>query len=99
MLLNGYLNFNGVFGGTIIKYQPMNKTPSMKGVQTRTLNILELLAKHADGLALAAIELVRLSVGDSERLTWVARAQGARQGLRYDPDMGTDARFSCSSTG
>jgi len=139
----------------------------MKGVQTRTLSILELLAKHADGMALAAIadqlkiprsaahrlltdlvssgyvrqlrehgdyllttklvsigltflsnsgivdiaqplldrladvsgELVRLSVVDGERLTWVARAQGARQGLRYDPDMGTDARLSCSSTG
>lgn len=44
-------------------------------------------------------ELVRLSVVDGERLTWVARAQGARQGLRYDPDMGIDARFSCSSSG
>jgi IclR family acetate operon transcriptional repressor len=29
----------------------------------------------------------------------VARAQGARQGLRYDPDMGSDARLSCSSSG
>ena len=36
---------------------------------------------------------------DGERLTWVARAQGARQGLRYDPDMGSDARLSCSSSG
>ena len=44
-------------------------------------------------------ELVRLSVVDGERLTWVARAQGARQGLRYDPDMGSDARLSCSSSG
>ncbi len=137
----------------------MKKNMGMKGVQTRTLNILELLSKHADGLALASIadqlkiprsaahrllsdlvasgyvrqmrehgdyllttklvsmgltflsnsgiidiaqplldhlaevsgELVRLSVADGERLTWVARAQGARQGLRYDPDMGTDA--------
>lgn len=139
----------------------------MKGVQERTLAILELLAKHAEGIELAAIannlnipksavhrlltdlvaagyvrqvrdhgdyllttklisigltflsnsgivdiaqpllnrlaeisgELVRLSIVDGDRLTWVARAQGARQGLRYDPDMGTDARFSCSSTG
>ena len=145
----------------------MNKNISIKGVQTRTLNILELLAKHADGMSLANIadqlkiprsaahrllsdlvlsgyarqvrehgdyllttklvsigltflsnsgivdiaqplldrlaqvsgELVRLSIVDGERLTWVARAQGARQGLRYDPDMGVDARFSCSSTG
>ena len=44
-------------------------------------------------------ELVRLSVVDGERLTWVARAQGARQGLRYDPDMGSDAKLSCSSSG
>ena len=44
-------------------------------------------------------ELVRLSVVDGDRLTWVARAQGARQGLRYDPDMGSDAHLSCSSSG
>ena len=139
----------------------------MKGVQERTLGILELLAKHSEGLELVAIanalniprsavhrllsdlvisgyvrqirehgdyllttklisiglsflsnsgvvdiaqpllnrlaktsgELVRLSIVDGDWLTWVARAQGARQGLRYDPDMGTNARFSCSSTG
>lgn len=50
-------------------------------------------------LAEASGELVRLSVVDGERLTWVARAQGARQGLRYDPDMGSDACLSCSSSG
>ena len=139
----------------------------MKGVQERTLGILELLAKHSEGLELGAIadalniprsavhrllsdlvisgyvrqirehgdyllttklisiglsflsnsgvvdiaqpllnrlaktsgELVRLSIVDGDWLTWVARAQGARQGLRYDPDMGINARFSCSSTG
>jgi IclR family acetate operon transcriptional repressor len=139
----------------------------MSGVLERTLGILELLARHGEGLELAAIadqlnmprsaahrllvdlvrygyvrqprelghymlttklvamglsflsnsgivdfaqplldrlaeqsgELVRLSVIDGERLTWVARAQGARQGLRYDPDMGSDARLSCSSSG
>lgn len=52
-----------------------------------------------DRLAELSGELVRLSVIDGERLTWVARAQGARQGLRYDPDMGSDARLSCSSSG
>ena len=50
-------------------------------------------------LAEVSGELVRLSVVDGDRLTWVARAQGARQGLRYDPDMGSDARLSCSSSG
>ncbi len=139
----------------------------MNGVLERTLAILELLARHGEGMELAAIadslniprsavhrlladlvrlgyvrqarghgdyllstklvsiglsylsqtgivdiaqpllnrlaevsgELVRLSVVDGERLTWVARAQGARQGLRYDPDMGSDAQLSCSSSG
>lgn len=52
-----------------------------------------------DRLAEVSGELARLSIIDGNRLTWVARAQGARQGLRYDPDMGSDARLSCSSSG
>ena len=36
----------------------------------------------------------------SDRLTWVAKSQGMRQnGLRYDPDMGMDARLSCTASG
>jgi len=61
--------------------------------------IVDIAQPLLDGLAQASGELVRLSVVDGERLTWVARAQGARQGLRYDPDMGSDARLSCSSSG
>lgn len=52
-----------------------------------------------DGLAESSGELVRLSVVDGRHLTWVAKAQGARRGLRYDPDMGAIARLSCSSSG
>ncbi len=52
-----------------------------------------------DRLADVSGELVRLAVVDGTHLTWVARAQGARQGLRYDPDMGSEARLSCSSSG
>jgi DNA-binding IclR family transcriptional regulator len=36
---------------------------------------------------------------DGDRLTFVAKAQGARAGLRYDPDMGIDVRLSCSAGG
>jgi IclR family transcriptional regulator, acetate operon repressor len=54
--------------------------------------LLERLAKQSG-------ELVRLAVIDSERLTWVAKAQGTRSGLRYDPDMGMDARLSCTASG
>lgn len=61
--------------------------------------IVDIAQPLLNRLAEISGELVRLSVVDGERLTWVARAQGARQGLRYDPDMGSDARLSCSSSG
>lgn len=50
-------------------------------------------------LAAATEELVRLAIVDGERLTLVAKAQGARSGLLYDPDMGIDLRLSCSAAG
>lgn len=61
--------------------------------------IVDIAQPLLDRLAEISGELVRLSVVDGNRLTWVARAQGARQGLRYDPDMGSDAHLSCSSSG
>jgi IclR family acetate operon transcriptional repressor len=54
--------------------------------------LLERLAKESG-------ELVRLAIIDDDRLTWVAKAQGSRKGLRYDPDMGADARLSCTASG
>ncbi|MCR0983864.1 IclR family transcriptional regulator [Roseomonas populi] len=54
-----------------------------------------------DRLAEQAGELVRLAVIDGDRLTWVAKAQGARHGLRYDPDpdAGAEVRLSCTANG
>ncbi|MCK8787182.1 IclR family transcriptional regulator [Roseomonas sp. NAR14] len=52
-----------------------------------------------DRLAAETGELARLAVWDGARLCWVARAQGATTGLRYDPDMGMAARLSASATG
>lgn len=54
--------------------------------------VLERLARESG-------ELVRLSIVDDDRLVWVAKAQGTRSGLRYDPDMGMDARLSCTASG
>ncbi|MFC5522150.1 IclR family transcriptional regulator [Polaromonas jejuensis] len=61
--------------------------------------IVDIAQPLLDRLAEISGELVRLAVVDGNRLTWVARAQGARQGLRYDPDMGSDALLACSSSG
>lgn len=52
-----------------------------------------------DELAQQCGELVRLAVVDGESLTFVAKAQGATRGLRYDPDMGLSVRLSCSAAG
>jgi DNA-binding IclR family transcriptional regulator len=52
-----------------------------------------------DRLAHLAGDFVRLAVVDGDRLTWVARAQGARRGLRYDPDNEATARLSCTASG
>ena len=50
-------------------------------------------------LAQVTEELARLAIVDGERLTLVAKAQGAKSGLLYDPDMGIDLQLSCSAGG
>ena len=65
---------------------------SSSGIVDIAEPLLERLAKESG-------ELVRLSIIDGDRLTWVAKAQGSRKGLRYDPDMGQDARLSCTASG
>lgn len=61
--------------------------------------IVDIAEPLLERLAAASGELVRLSIVDGDRLTWVAKAQGSRRGLRYDPDMGMDARLSCTASG
>lgn len=52
-----------------------------------------------DRLAQESGELVRLGVIDDSRLIWIAKSQGARSGLRYDPDMGRDAPLFYTASG
>ena len=61
--------------------------------------IVDIAEPLLERLAEVSGELVRLAMVDGDRLTWVAKAQGTRRGLRYDPDMGMDARLSCTSSG
>ncbi len=80
-------------------YMLTTKLPSLGLCFLGHSGIVDFSQPLLDRLAEVSGELARLSVIDGNRLTWVARAQGARQGLRYDPDMGSDARLSCSSSG
>lgn len=52
-----------------------------------------------DRLARRTGEYCRLSVVEGERLVWVARAQGATAGLRYEPDMGQEVVLHTTATG
>ncbi|HET6160287.1 MAG TPA: IclR family transcriptional regulator [Dongiaceae bacterium] len=52
-----------------------------------------------DELAEATGELVRLSVLDGEKLTWIARAQGAKSSIRYDPVSGHDVPLHATAMG
>jgi len=61
--------------------------------------IVDVAQPLLDRLAADSGELVRLAVVDGDDLTFVAKAQGATRGLRYDPDMGLSVNLSCSSAG
>jgi DNA-binding IclR family transcriptional regulator len=52
-----------------------------------------------DDLADATGELARLAVVEGDQLIWVAKAQGARTGLRYDPDTGSDVYLPATANG
>ena len=61
--------------------------------------IVDIAQPLIERLAEASGELARLSIVDEDRLTWVAKSEGGRRGFRFDPDMGKDARLSCTSSG
>lgn len=61
--------------------------------------VVDIAQPVLDRLARDTGELARLAVADGDRLTWVTKAQGARAGLRYDPDMGQDVALFCTATG
>ncbi|MFT3717738.1 IclR family transcriptional regulator [Pseudorhodoferax sp.] len=52
-----------------------------------------------DDLADVTGELARLAVMEGDQLIWVAKAQGARSGLRYDPDSGADVYLPATANG
>src|ERR1700761_1746860 len=61
--------------------------------------IIDIAQPVMNRLARETEELVRLAILDGDRLTLVAKAQGAKVGLLYDPDMGIDLRLSSSAAG
>ncbi|MEU0494057.1 IclR family transcriptional regulator [Mycobacterium sp. NPDC006124] len=79
-----------------------------------TLRIVSLGLRHLAGSTIADLavpvlarlaresqQLVRLGLVDGSRLMWVARSQGARGGLRYEPDVdhGKEIPLGSSASG
>lgn len=62
-------------------------------------SLVDLARPVLERLAGLSGELVRLSIVDADRLVWVSKAQGARSGLRYDPDAGAEAKLCCTASG
>lgn len=52
-----------------------------------------------DRLAGETGELARLALVEGQGLVWVAKAQGARYGLKYDPDTGMHVVLHATATG
>ena len=61
--------------------------------------LLDLARPFLAQLAAESGELSRLGLIDGQRLVWVAKAQGTRSGLRYDPNDGAEAPLHCSASG
>jgi IclR family acetate operon transcriptional repressor len=61
--------------------------------------ITEICQPSLDRLAARTGELVRLALVENDALIWIARAQGALAGLRYDPDMGQTVVLHATATG
>jgi IclR family acetate operon transcriptional repressor len=80
-------------------YVLTTKVASLGLTYLSNAGIVDIAEPLLERLADKSGELVRLSIIDEDRLTWVAKSQGTRLGLRYDPDMGMDARLSCTASG
>ncbi|KGB22221.1 IclR family transcriptional regulator [Acetobacter tropicalis] len=92
----GYIHQEGGSGG---RYRLTMKSVSIAFTFLASCGITDLAQPLLDKLATESGELVRLAVPDGNKLTWIARAQGSRSGLKYDPEMGQVAHLSCTATG
>lgn len=97
LVAHGYVRQDGEFSS----YRLTLKLATLGLTYLTDTGVTELVQPILEKLASATGELVRMSLVEGERLIWVARAQGARGGLRYDAtsDPGEEVRLFCSSNG
>ncbi|MBN3804788.1 IclR family transcriptional regulator [Paraburkholderia sp. Ac-20336] len=75
------------------------KLVSLALIYLSTSGVFDISQPVLDRLAEASGELARLGVVEGDHLTFVGKAQGAKSGLRYDPDMGSNPPLHCTASG
>ncbi|ENO97452.1 regulatory proteins, IclR [Thauera phenylacetica B4P] len=81
------------------EYVLTTKLISLGLTYLHSTGVVDLAQPILDRLANETGELIRLAVTDGDKLTWVAKAQGTRTGLRYEPETGAVVRLCCTATG
>lgn len=75
------------------------KLPALAFRYLAATGVADVAQPVLDALAASTGELARLAVVDGETLTWVAKAQGAHRGLRYDDEAGREVLLHATATG
>jgi IclR family transcriptional regulator, acetate operon repressor len=81
------------------RYALTLKLPSLGFRFLAGTGLTEIAQPILDALAARSGELARLALVDGDSLTWVAKAQGASTGLRYDADAGRGVILHATATG
>ncbi len=81
------------------EYMLALKLVSLALIYLSTSGMFDISQPVLDRLAEASGELARLGVVEDDHITFVGKAQGAKSGLRYDPDMGSQPPLHCTASG
>ncbi|CAG9259248.1 IclR family transcriptional regulator [Paraburkholderia caribensis] len=81
------------------EYMLALKLVSLALIYLSTSGVSDISQPVLDRLAESSGELARLGVVEDDHITFVGKAQGAKSGLRYDPDMGSQPPLHCTASG
>lgn len=95
LIRHGYVRQQKEYG----EYTLTLKLCSLGLSQLSGLGVVDISQPVLDELAKISGEVARLSVIDGDQLVWVAKAQGAASGLRFDPDMGGVVELISTASG
>lgn len=95
LVASGYVHGSGKDG----HYRLSPKLPALGLAFLGASGVTDLVQPILDDLAKKTGELVRIATISADKLTWVAKSQGARSGLLYDPEATADVYLPGSANG